>query len=404
MIEFKARSIVLLIGAVHGLVVAGILVSVRQNAVANRFLAALLVVFALRITPYIIGFAGFFDAYPWLSFAPWELSLAFGPLLYFYVRQLGTGRLPARWYLHFLPAIAQFSYYAIVFSWPLPVKNDWDARIHEPWIDPAELSLTLVSITAYLAASVRQYRSYQRWLIDNSSRRDDFHLDWVRNFLVGLGLTLLLWAGYTLTQWLITPLSYLQRFPMYVWLSVLVYYLGTEGWRHARLAFPRTDAPPHAATPGIESGAGGIPASHESTGAAPTIHRDWKKIAQRWLAALTAGEWWRDPDLSLVELARRLGTNTGHLSRALNEGLGESFSGLIGRLRVEGVKEKLRDLSDDRDILTIALDAGFSSKASFNRVFKGQTGQTPSEFRAQARRGGVGAASQNPNIARQEGI
>ncbi len=385
MIEFKARSIVLLIGAVHGLVVAGALLAVKQNAVANRFLAALLVVFALRITPYIIGFAGFFDAYPWLSFAPWELSLAFGPLLYFYVRQLATRQLPTRWFLHFIPALLQFTYYSTIFSWPLPLKNDWDTRIHEPWIDPVEISLTLLSITGYLIASFLQYRGHQRWLVDNSSRRDEFHLDWVRNFLIGLGFTLLIWTGYTLTQWLITPLSYLQRFPMYVWLSVMVYYLGTEGWRHARLAFPQTDAPPNTTTPETASDTvSELPPHHTAAIPAQPVHRDWKDVAQRWLAVLVAAEWWRDPDLSLVELARRLGTNTGHLSKALNEGLGESFSGLIGRLRVEWVQATLRDLSDDRDLLTIAFDAGFSSKASFNRVFKAVTGQTPTKFRANA--------------------
>ncbi|MFI4995652.1 MAG: helix-turn-helix domain-containing protein [Hyphomicrobiales bacterium] len=32
-------------------------------------------------------------------------------------------------------------------------------------------------------------------------------------------------------------------------------------------------------------------------------------------------------------------------------------------------------------ILTIALDAGFSSIGPFNRAFKARTGQTPSEYR-----------------------
>jgi len=32
----------------------------------------LLTVVALRVLPYIIGFAGFCDAYPWLSYLPYE--------------------------------------------------------------------------------------------------------------------------------------------------------------------------------------------------------------------------------------------------------------------------------------------------------------------------------------------
>jgi AraC-like DNA-binding protein len=40
-------------------------------------------------------------------------------------------------------------------------------------------------------------------------------------------------------------------------------------------------------------------------------------------------------------------------------------------------------------ITTIALDAGFRSLGPFNRAFKGETGVTPSEFRAQT----LGAAA-----------
>lgn len=37
----------------------------------------------------------------------------------------------------------------------------------------------------------------------------------------------------------------------------------------------------------------------------------------------------------------------------------------------------------NRYVLAIALDAGFSSKSTFNAVFKKQTGMTPSQFRDQ---------------------
>ncbi len=78
--------------------------------------------------------------------------------------------------------------------------------------------------------------------------------------------------------------------------------------------------------------------------------------------------------------ATTIGTNTAYLSRGLNEGLGLGFAEAINGLRVEHVAARLRDGSDG-DILTLAIDAGFGSKATFNRVFKDRFGMTPSAYR-----------------------
>jgi AraC-like DNA-binding protein len=109
--------------------------------------------------------------------------------------------------------------------------------------------------------------------------------------------------------------------------------------------------------------------------------RDWSADGQRWMKQLVETGLWREPDLSLERLARELGTNTNYLSRALNDGLGTSFNAAVNRLRVEEMTRRLEDERETRDLLTLAMAAGFSSKTSFNRIFKSQTGQTPSQYR-----------------------
>ena len=78
-------SIVLLCGALYGAMRAAMLCFIPANRAANRLLAALIAVLALFTFPYIIGYAGYYDAYPWLSFFPYNLTLAIGPLLYPYL-------------------------------------------------------------------------------------------------------------------------------------------------------------------------------------------------------------------------------------------------------------------------------------------------------------------------------
>jgi AraC-like DNA-binding protein len=112
------------------------------------------------------------------------------------------------------------------------------------------------------------------------------------------------------------------------------------------------------------------------------ISPDWQQMGQRWLDQVKHRELWRDPDLTLANLARALGTNTSYLSKAFNEGIEQNFNECINRLRVQAVEAVLQRGGETRDLLSIALEAGFRSKTSFNRAFKAYTGHTPTEYRS----------------------
>ena len=372
MIRFGTKSIVLLLGAVHGVVVLCLLLCIRKNKPANRLLAALLLFFVLRITPYIIGFAGYYDAYPWLSFSPLDITFAFGPLVYLYIRVLTAGSAPRKVYALLLPAVVQFLYYSVIFLQPLAFKNNWDDRIQVPYLNPVESVIALTLLTGGWLASIRRYRAYRQWVNENVSNGEDLRLDWIRYFLIALGATLAVWAGFELTEWLYRPLTYLQRFPLYVWQMLLVYYLGTEGWRNATRDYPH---PADAASLPLREA---LPPGKATL--RPT-ERDWTVQGAEWRQTVLERSLWSDPEITLATLTRQLGTNTSHLSRALNEGLGQNFNEFINRLRVEAVSRQLAEPTEARDLLDLAFAAGFSSKASFNRCFKLYTGLTPTEFR-----------------------
>ena len=357
MIRFGPMSIVLLCGALYGVMRAAMLCFIPVNRAANALLAALILVLALAIAPYVIGYAGYYDAYPWLSFAPYKFTLAIGPLLYLIVHcTLASGaRPPRRWLLHLLPALVQLLYYGVIFMRPLAFKNAWDAGVHRPYVDPAETVLLLASLAAYLAAGWRSY------LASGAPRSE-----WLRNLLVAMSLTGLFWAIASGADRAGAGLTYFQRFPLYMWLAIVAAYLGTEGYRQGAMSVPAQQQP------AVE------PVSKPP--AVPPSLPDQAELGQRWRAAIVAGRWWRDPELSLASLARRLGTNSTALSRAFNEGLGLNFNEVINRLRVEAVVAAMRD-GDEQALLDLALAEGFNSKASFNRAFKLYTGETPTAFR-----------------------
>ncbi len=358
-IRFGPWSTILGAAAGFGVLVSLLLLAAPRNRVANRFLAALMVVALLRLMPYIIGFAGFYDAYPWLSFAPFDLVLAIGPLLYLYVLSLVTVALPRRWVWHFAPAAIDLAYNLWAFSLPLTQKLHWNDTVHVPWIDPLESLAGIVSLAIYLAAAIRSYNRYQTWLSANVSDREEHRQPWIVTVLAGLGVWLAVTVGFDFVDRFAVQLSYRSRFPQYLVFSAIILWLGLEGWRHANHAFPSMTARP--ATP-------------------PPAARDWPATAREWAEMIRRGAWWREPRLSLTEVARRLATNETYVSRAFNEGLGLNFNAVINGFRVEAVQAALTQ--ESAELLAVALDCGFSSKASFNRVFREHTGLSPTAWRA----------------------
>ncbi|MCP4520152.1 MAG: AraC family transcriptional regulator [Cytophagales bacterium] len=70
------------------------------------------------------------------------------------------------------------------------------------------------------------------------------------------------------------------------------------------------------------------------------------------------------------------------LSEVINEQFNKPFYDFVGHYRCELLKEKLKEPKNSSfTILGLAMKAGFNSKSSLNRIFKEQTGLTPSEYK-----------------------
>lgn len=360
MLVFGWRTAILLVVSLQVIALATGLARTARNRVSNRILAALLAVFVGLLTPFTIGFAGFYDQWPWLSFAPFAVPLAVGPLVYGYTVARISGAPPRRFLAHLAPAFAQFLYQSVCFTLPLAAKTRWDSVAHAPFIDPVVSLCTLIGLATYSVLALRRLRLYRATLGELVSDEQRYAADWLGRSLVAVMVTLVVWCGYQGWQMLVRRLNYFDVFGLYLVLAALALYLAVEGWRHADLVTPAPRPDPVPATPGPG--------------------KDWRTLGEGWAERTRVGAWWRDPDLTLPDLAARLGINTTYLSRGLNDGLGVNFAGFINGLRSRAVADALEAGRDD-DLLSLALEAGFNSKASFNRAFKAELGVSPSAFR-----------------------
>jgi AraC-like DNA-binding protein len=85
-------------------------------------------------------------------------------------------------------------------------------------------------------------------------------------------------------------------------------------------------------------------------------------------------------DLTISKLAQQLNCAEHHLRKLINQSLGyTNFNAFLNHYRIEVAQQRLVESS--LPVLSIALDLGYGSIASFNRAFKDALGTTPTAYR-----------------------
>lgn len=89
----------------------------------------------------------------------------------------------------------------------------------------------------------------------------------------------------------------------------------------------------------------------------------------------------RNPDLTIYELANLVNTTAHILSEQINKELKVNFYEFVNHYRVEEFKRQILSSENDRlTFLAVAYEVGFNSKTSFNRIFKKHTQMTPRQY------------------------
>lgn len=96
-------------------------------------------------------------------------------------------------------------------------------------------------------------------------------------------------------------------------------------------------------------------------------------------------ELFRDSNLTLARVAKRLSVPARDLSGAINRVTAENFSRYINGHRIAYAQGAL--LESDLPVTEVMFEAGFLSKSSFNTEFRRVTGLTPSQFRVKGAKG-----------------
>lgn len=384
--QFNIHSTPLLILVIQGLLFAFLLLNrFRQNGKhADLLIALVLLIMAWHRTTYTIGFMGWYDAFKNTKINYYLLSfaLANGPLVYLYLRTIAIApfKLKKSDVWHFVPIMIYLAYRVVLLGhdmmqegWDEGYAGEWMQEFDDVYVQALLHIVSYSSMLLYLAFTIQLFLQYRKKIHAFFSNTYQVELHWIRNFLAIY--TFLFAYGY-LTDFidgLIVDLDYVHKWWTHFFSAIAIVYLGYKAWTTDLNSL-------HELT--FEMGESACEIENSPLLSEQEKEDVYKKEKERIKRVLENEQAFLDPDFTLKQLAKSTQMNVNEVSAAINGGFGVNFNELINRYRVEAVKEKLLDENCAHlSLVGIAMDCGFNSKATFNRVFKKVTGLSPSQFR-----------------------
>lgn len=116
-----------------------------------------------------------------------------------------------------------------------------------------------------------------------------------------------------------------------------------------------------------------------------TIDPRDRELLGQLITVMETDKIYREPGLTIRDLAEHLKTPEHRLRILINKGLGyRNFSAFLNSYRIDAIKAEFADPEKARiPVLTLAMDVGYNSLAPFNRAFRSTEGMTPTAYRQQ---------------------
>ncbi|OSZ81269.1 hypothetical protein CAP36_08550 [Chitinophagaceae bacterium IBVUCB2] len=400
--EFNRFSSLLLIFFVHGFVYAWLLYrkSIINDTRSDKWLSLFLFLCILYISPWMVGFAGWYDTQPYrdiLFYVPFQHLYFMGPVIFFYVQSLlnPSFRFGKKEWLHLLPGILYllFCVVMVVVDKLVLKKHFFLANGADPDFDIWYQLTGFASMLFYFFLSLRYYNLYKKLIVQVISYADVVFFRWVRNFLVAFLLMLCVKVIFFILGEL-TDMSYWDTWWYFLVFAILFYYIAITGYANSietKIAFQpsllhrRSALLLHYNPSSINGATAAEDAEIIDIDSIPIVESQPNEEINSWkekiLKLMQTKKAYEDPELSLTQVAKLLESNPSHISKMVNKGFGVNFNDFVNQFRIEAVKEMLsKGEHKKQTLLGIAFESGFNSKATFNRAFKKITGLSPKEW------------------------
>ena len=384
-------DIILFLAAVQGIFLSLLIFHKYGNYYANRFLSAYMFLFSIIFINLIIGDLNVYRKIPYLLFFHIGIPFLIGPLHYLYAKNLiyPINRFDFKWFLHLIP----FLIFEILFIIQFVINqerlisstNDYNAEIS--FIYLIFNWAIIIQGLMYMFATLVLLHRYSSNIKKIFSSLEKYQLNWLRN--ITLILTFVLCVFLFENVLLLVDINLSHYFSMTSYLAGLAIYLvGYLGLLKSEVfSSQEVISSFHQVLDNnfIESKQADIKERQDKYIKSGLSAEKAKNYLDNLITIMETDKLYTDSNLTLYQMADKLGISTHNLSEVINTQRNQNFFDFINQYRIDRVKKDLTDpAKSNLKILSIAFDAGFNSKASFNTIFKKFTGLTPSDYRNKA--------------------
>ncbi|HEY8958665.1 helix-turn-helix transcriptional regulator [Chitinophaga sp.] len=332
--------------------------------------------FAVLHLVYISWYAqeGYFEK-PQLIGWEMPLPLLHGPFLYLYISSLTNQKSRFPGILHFLPFLLAYLVLApVLLSMP---AQDWLNEVKAQQFRPffnGFLVVIIISGITYVILSLILLHRHRKNIADQFSSTDKITLNWLRYLIAGIGV---IWGVVIFYR---TPQT------LYISVALFMFFIGYFGIKQVGifcdppLIAPLPTVVPADALPTVEAasetGAGKM--KYERTG---VTEEEVGKIHEALINLMQGKQLYKEPELTLGDLAKELQVHPSILSQVINSQEQMSFYDYINTQRVAAFKQILQQPESRQfTLLSLAFECGFNSKSSFNRNFRKMMQCSPTDY------------------------
>lgn len=380
MIQLNWYQVAILIGAIQATVLIVLLLRKTDNRKANYLLAVVLLIIGRMDITDLVPDRDLAQQYPLIIVFFDEYLCTLGVLLYFYVQSLTQAN------FKFNRSFWQITGFTLAIDATINIVRYYcfisKACPKNAFILFLEVFdiVTIFIVATSLVLAFITLQKHEKSIKGRFTNLEKVTLQWLQNFMKVLGLLAVYWALMVLTDILVYDYKINDVFYHISSISLvcLVYWIGFSQYMRPPMVIVE-QLPPKIVFKDVARSK-----QHHATPKTHLNNSEMQHYAQLLQEAMQQHKLYLDSTLSLNSLAIHLNISPKHISQTLNQFIGKNLNDFVNEYRIEEVKQKLLDSKYAHlTILGIAFEAGFNSKATFQRMFKKVAKVSPSEFKKQ---------------------